>query len=102
MPGKIYELVAFAVSGTRIADKAEYLFFQTLKADPVECSFDVNIEPDVTTAIANISPSNKEVNWFCAGLTKDVYDKAIAEGGYTNETIAHSYCSGRPAASPDR
>lgn len=90
LPGKIYELVAFAVSGTRIADKAEYLFFQTLKADPVECSFDVNIEPDVTTAIANISPSNKEVNWFCAGLTKDVYDKAIAEGGYTNETIAHS------------
>lgn len=90
LSGKIYELVAFAVSGTRIADEAEYLFFQTLKADPVECKFDVSVEPDINTALLQISPSNKDINWFCGGVAKDVYDRAIAEGGYTNETIAHS------------
>jgi len=51
LPGRIYELVVFAVDGTRAAEQAEYLFFQTEIAEPVDCSFDVQVS-DITDKTA--------------------------------------------------
>lgn len=67
LPGRIYELVVFAVDGTRAAEQAEYLFFQTDIAEPVDCSFDVQVSgiTDKTAQFA-VKPSNKEVDYYFA------------------------------------
>lgn len=65
LPGRIYELVVFAVDGTRTADKAEYLFFQTMKTEHIDCTFDVVVVPemlDAQSAVFDIKPSDKNVN----------------------------------------
>lgn len=90
LPGRIYELVVFAVDGTRTADKAEYLFFQTMKTDHVECTFDVNVVPEelqAQSAVFDIKPSNKEVKWYFSGISKSGYDNAIASGSYDDGSI---------------
>ena len=93
LPGRIYELVAFAVDGTRTADKAEYLFFQTMKADHVDCTFNVNVIPEMLeaqSAVFEVEPSNKEVKWYLTGITKTSYENAIASGNYDDGSIIMS------------
>ena len=90
MPGRIYELVVFAVDGTRAADKAEYLFFQTMKTEHIDCTFDVVVVPemlDAQSAVFDIKPSDKNVKWYFSGISKSSYEGAIASGNYDDESI---------------
>lgn len=64
LPGRIYELVVFAVDGTRAADKAEYLFFQTNMAEQVNCTFDVEAVPSTDGAQLIVNPSDKEQDYY--------------------------------------
>ncbi|WP_307759643.1 hypothetical protein [uncultured Mediterranea sp.] len=86
LPGQIYELVAFAVSGTRIANKAEYLFFETPVVDAVDCTFDVkaNVAPYPIELI--VAPTNKDVDFYFNLMKKSDFD-AYVEGGYTVDDI---------------
>lgn len=87
LPGRIYELVAFGISGTRTADVAQYLFFQTLLADPIECTFDVEVTPDIQSAQFDVVPSNKEVNYYFGILAKNNYDLVKSTYGWSDEDI---------------
>ena len=90
LPGRIYELVVFAVDGTRAADKAEYLFFQTMKTEHIDCTFDVVVVPemlDAQSAVFDIKPSDKNVKWYFSGISKSSYEGAIASGNYDDESI---------------
>lgn len=90
LPGRIYELVVFAVDGVRTADKAEYLFFQTLKTEHIDCQFNVNVVPEqlqAQSAVFQIEPSNKEVKWYFTGIKKSGFDDAIASGSYDEGSI---------------
>lgn len=82
-PGKLYELVVFAVSGTKIAHKAEYLFFQTLAIDPIECTFDVEVRKNSNQAVLNVAPSVNNVYYYFNVLKKSVYDNYVQSGSYT-------------------
>lgn len=86
LPGQIYELVAFAVSGTKIASKAEFLFFETLTVDLVECAFTVDANVDAYLAELLVTPTNKEVDFYF-NLMKKVDFEAYTESGYTVDDI---------------
>ena len=91
LPGRIYELVVFAVDGTRAAEQAEYLFFQTEIAEPVDCSFDVQVS-DITdkTAQFAVKPSNKEVDYYFCTFPKATYQQAV-DMGWDNLQILNTY-----------
>lgn len=81
LPGRLYELVVFGVQGTKHAQQAEYLFFQTLMADPIDCSFDVKSTPAGRTAQFEVKPSVKDVLYHFCTFPKDTYDRISAQGG---------------------
>lgn len=91
LPGRIYELVVFAVDGTRAAEQAEYLFFQTEIAEPVDCSFDVQVSgiTDKTAQFA-VKPSNKEVDYYFCTFPKATYQQAV-DMGWDNLQILNTY-----------
>lgn len=91
LPGRIYELVVFAVDGTRAAEQAEYLFFQTDIAEPVDCSFDVQVSgiTDKTAQFA-VKPSNKEVDYYFCTFPKATYQQAV-DMGWDNLQILNTY-----------
>lgn len=86
-PGKLYELVVFAVSGTKIAHKAEYLFFQTLSIEPIECTFKVDVQTVSTQAILNVTPSTDNAYYYFNLLKKSVYDNYVQSGNYTADNV---------------
>lgn len=89
LPGSLYELVVLPYSGTKSAKKAETLFFETAKADKIDCSFNAeaaNIQQ--TTVSLNVVPSNKDTEWYVAVLNKQGYEAAKAV--YTDEYIIQS------------
>lgn len=86
LPGRIYELVAFAVSGTKIASRAEFLFFETLTVDLVECTFSVDANVDSYPAELVVMPTNKEVDFYFNLMKKTDFD-AYTESGYTVDDI---------------
>lgn len=89
LPGTLYELVVLPCSGTKAANKAETLFFETLKADKIDCSFSVEAaDVKQTTVSLNVVPSNKEKGWYVAVLNKDGYEAAKAV--YTDEYIVQN------------
>lgn len=90
LPGRIYELVAFAVDGTRIAEQAEYLFFQTEMADRIECSFEVTSTPTATGASFDVKPSNKETDYYFCTFTKNQYTQ-LQNGGMDDEMIVNAF-----------
>lgn len=90
LPGRIYEVVAFAVDGTRIADKAEYLFFETELAEPVECSFDVQGTVSGKNAEFMVKPSNKEVDYYFCSFPKATYQE-VADQGWDDLQILNTY-----------
>lgn len=92
LPGRIYELVVFAVDGTRTADKAEYLFFQTVMAEPVECTFDVQATPQAGGVKFAVAPSNKEVDYYFCTFPKATYDE-VANQGWDDLQILNAYFS---------
>lgn len=91
LPGQIYELVAFAYSGTRPATKAETLFFQTLKVDPIECNFNTTIN-DIQAHEVNmtVAPSLEDKEWFITAVYEEDYQKYTNEYSFTNEYIIQS------------
>lgn len=90
LPGRIYELVVFAVDGTRAADKAEYLFFQTNMAEQVNCTFDVEAVPSTDGAQLIVNPSDKEQDYYICSFPKSTYDQAIAMG-WDNTQLLNAY-----------
>ncbi len=87
LPGSLYELVVLPFSGTKPANKAETLFFQTLKADAVDCSFDVEVlSSEETTASFGVTPSDKNIEWYTAVLTNESYESA-KKLNYSDEFI---------------
>lgn len=90
LPGRIYELVAFAIDGTRIADKAEYLFFQTEMAEAVDCTFDVQTAVSGNSVHFSVKPSNKEVDYYFCSFAKSTYDQVVAQG-WDNLQILNAY-----------
>lgn len=92
LPGHVYELVVFAVDGTRKADKAEYLFFQTEMADPVDCTFDVQAVTSVGSVQFAVKPSNKEVDYYFCTFPKATYDE-VAQQGWDDLQILNAYFS---------
>lgn len=90
LPGRIYELVAFAVDGTRAADKAEYLFFQTELAEVVDCTFQVDTLISTKTAEFTVQPSNKEVDYYFCTFPKATYQEAV-DMGWDDLQILNTY-----------
>lgn len=90
LPGRIYELVAFAVDGTRTADKAEYLFFQTELAEVVDCTFQVDTLISTKTAEFTVQPSNKEVDYYFCTFPKATYQE-VADKGWDDLQILNTY-----------
>lgn len=90
LPGRIYELVVFAVDGIRMAEKAEYLFFQTEIAEAVDCSFDVQATATSNSAEFVVKPSNKEVDYYFCTFPKATYQQA-ADMGWDNLQILNAY-----------
>lgn len=88
VPGQIYELVVFAFSGSKPANHAETLFFQTLKADPVDCSFDVVItDVQAHNVKMTVEPSLSDKEWFLTAVYKEDYEKYINDYSFSNEYI---------------
>lgn len=92
LPGRIYELVAFAVDGTRAAEKAEYLFFQTVMAEPVDCTFDVQVRPQNGGVTFDVKPSDKETDYYFCTFPKATYDE-VANQGWDDLQILNAYFS---------
>lgn len=92
LPGRIYELVAFAVDGTRMAEEAEYLFFQTDIAESVDCSFDIQATATSNAAEFIVKPSNKEVDYYFCTFPKATYQQA-ADMGWDDLQILNAYFS---------
>lgn len=86
-PGRIYELVAFAVSGTTVAYNAEFLFFETLLLDPIDCSFNVDAQTISNQALLDVTPSVNNEYYYLGVLKKTSYDSYIASGQYDDESI---------------
>lgn len=93
LPGHIYEVVAFAIDGVRPANRAEYLFFETFVADPVECKFDVTVTPGSTNGVFSIKPSNKEVDWYFCTFPKTTHDQMVTAYGWSDEQLLNAYFS---------
>lgn len=89
-PGSIYELVAFAVSGTTVAYNAEYLFFETLLIDRIDCSFNVDVQTVSNQAMLNVTPSVNNEYYYFSVLKKESYDSYIASGKYDDESILNT------------
>lgn len=87
LPGNLYELVAFGVSGTKVANMAEYFFFETLTVDPVECSFEVDVKANSNQAVLDVTASNKEVYFYFNLLKTSEYEKYAQNGRYTSTEI---------------
>lgn len=89
-PGRIYELVAFAVSGTTVAYNAEFLFFETLLIDQIDCSFDVDVQTISNQAMLNVTPSVNNEYYYVSVLKKSSYDSYIASGKYDDGSILNT------------
>lgn len=90
LPGRLYELVVFGIQGTKHAQKAEYLFFQTLMADPIDCTFEVTVEPSGRTAKFSVKPSVKDVAYHFCTFPKNTYDN-LASQGWSDEAMLLEY-----------
>ena len=90
MPGELYELVAFAVSGTKAASQAECLFFQTLTVDPVDCTFTVEARTSSNQAILDVTPSVADVYYYFNVLKKSEYDGYVQGGRYAADDVLNA------------
>lgn len=81
LPGNMYELVVFGVRGEQLSQSAGYRFFETLKADPVQMTFDIKVDASKHTEVnLEVTPSLKDKMWYLCSFTKDQYDKLKAAG----------------------
>lgn len=90
LPGRLYELVVFGIQGSKTAQQAEYLFFQTLMADPVDCTFQVEVEPQSRTAKYKVNVSVKDIPFYFCTFPKATYDQMSAQG-WSNEAMLMEY-----------
>lgn len=91
LPGNIYELVVFGVRGGQLSRQATYQFFETLKADNVDMTFEVQVDASrPTKAVLDVKPSLKEVKWYLCSFPKATYERVKASG-MSDEQIALSY-----------
>lgn len=86
-PGKIYELVAFAVSGTKVAYNAEYMFFETRIIDQIDCTFSVEGQTMSNQALLKVTPSVDNEYYYFNVLKKSIVDTYIGSGQYDVEDL---------------
>lgn len=92
LPGNMYELVVFGLKGEQISRQATYRFFETLKADNVQMSFDVDatIEAEKPTTVKlRVKPSLTDYKWYFCSFPKTSYDRA-KEAGMSDIQICSS------------
>lgn len=95
MPGGLYEVVAFGISGEMAADKPATLFMQTALVEKVD--FDLNVKvtestPDFTKI--SITPSNEEKSYFFGLMEKSNYDnlsQSYSNGSLLMALFAETY-----------
>lgn len=93
LPGNMYELVVFGVRGEQLARSASYRFFETLKADNVGMTFEVEVttNPDrPTSASVGIKPSIADYKWYFCSFPSSSYDQLRASG-MSDRQMAYAY-----------
>lgn len=84
--GSLYEVVAFAYCGAKAADRAECLYFQTRYADPVDCTFRMDITEQASDHVRfTIVPSDNNVSYYFCTLLKNYYEYYLQS--YTRESL---------------
>lgn len=79
-PGSIYELVAFAFTGTEPATKMESIFFETPAIDKFDCSFNIasgTILPYVLGFNVTSAATNDDIYYFPALFYKSGYESQL-------------------------
>lgn len=91
VPGDIYEIVAFAISGVTPGKRIESLFFQTLYVDLKECEFKGELIPNEEEGkwgIA-ITPSVDDIPYYTVAVDKGSYDNYIQQ--YSKEELLSAF-----------
>ncbi len=89
LPGNLYELVVFGVKDNKLARNASFHFFETLKADPVNMTFAVEIKNITTTgASIAVTPSIEDYKWYFCSFTKAQYDKLVTAGMNDSQMVS--------------
>lgn len=93
LPGNLYELVVFGIKDNKLSQNSSFHFFETLKADPVDMTFDVEIKDATPTgATVNVVPSLKDVKWHFCCFSKSQYDR-LKEAGMSDTQMASAFLS---------
>ena len=81
LPGHLYELVMFGIRGTETAKQPTCHFFQTPKADFINCPFDVQVDASQVGSVKlDVTPGDLNTKWYFCSMEKRIYENARSQG----------------------